>query len=123
MKYLLDSCVLLWALGGNIKKLGKFADIIVNTDNIIYVSIASYWEIAIKQSLGKIQFDGELVSFIEQSGFELLSIETRHIDYVKQLPLIHSDPFDRLLIAQSRVDKMELLTADDKVKQYFDLAV
>lgn len=118
MKYLLDTCVLLWALEDNRKKLGAFASIISNPKNLIFVSIASYWEIVIKQALGRIILDGDLPSAIEGSGFLWLDIKTLHIDHLRKLPLIHHDPFDRLLISQSTVEKLKLLTTDTKVMQY-----
>lgn len=118
MKYLLDTCVLLWALEGDKKKLGKLTQIITDPKTIIYVSIASYWEIVIKRSLGRISIKGNLSESIEESGFMWLNIGTHHIDYLDNLPLIHNDPFDRLLIAQSKCEKIKLLTTDDKVLQY-----
>lgn len=118
MKCLLDTCILLWALEGNTTKLGDFTKIIINPESLVYVSIASYWEIAIKQNLGRIKFKENLRNAIQQSGFIWLNIEVRHIDFLKDLPLIHNDPFDRILIAQARVDQMQLLTCDEKVLKY-----
>ena len=78
MKYLLDTCVLLWALEGNLRKLGKFADIINDDKNIVYVSIASYWEILIKKSIGKIEVEDDLKAAINDSGFLWLDIKLYH---------------------------------------------
>ena len=118
MKYLIDTCVLLWVLSGDTKKLGGFIDIIMDPENQIYVSIASYWEIAIKHGIGRISIDGDVKQSVIDSGFSWLGIELRHIDSLKTLPYIHSDPFDRLLVAQSKVDNMKLITTDSKVLEY-----
>ena len=120
MKCLLDTCILLWVLEDNTSKLKDFSPIIMNPQNQMFVSIASYWEIAVKRELGRISFksDVDLATLINESGFLWLSIETRHIDELHTLPLIHHDPFDRLLLAQSKVDGLELLTTDEKILSY-----
>ena len=118
MKYLLDTCVLLWALEGNLRKLGKFADIINDDKNIVYVSIASYWEILIKKSIGKIEVEDDLKAAINDSGFLWLDIKLYHIDYINKLPNLHFDPFDRLLIAQSFTEDLKFLTKDEKILKY-----
>lgn len=87
----------------------------------MYVSVASLWEIAIKQSLGKLDIGltvQELAQKCEEVGISLLSIEARHLDKIKELPQIHSDPFDRLIIAQAVTEGMELVTKDEKIAQY-----
>lgn len=120
MKYILDTCVLLWALEDNESKLHSFKEIILDNRNIIFVSIASYWEIVIKESIGRIKVDNNISEAIVESGFTWLNIKTNHIDYIRNLPLIHNDLFDRLLIAQSRIENMKLLTADSKILKYYD---
>ena len=120
MKYLLDTCVLLWALEGNLKKLKHFASDIQNPESFVFVSLASYWEMTIKRSLGRVNFEGSLSQAVEESGFIWLNIETHHIDYLPLLPSIHQDPFDRLLIAQAKVDKLTMLTSDEKILRYFE---
>lgn len=118
MKYLIDTCVLIWSLEGNEKKLDNFINIIINPKNSIFVSIASYWEIEIKRTLGRIQVPDNLSEVIEESGFIWLDIKIRHIKYLRNLPIIHNDPFDRLLIAQAKIDKLKILTTDTKILQY-----
>jgi PIN domain nuclease of toxin-antitoxin system len=120
MKYLLDTCILLFALEGNRKKLGPFADLIENSCYPLFVSTVSYWEIMIKKSLGRIQINGDLKEYMQESGFLWLSLELRHIDFLQSLPSIHQDPFDRILVAQSKVDKLKILTIDEKILSYFD---
>ena len=118
MNYLLDTCVLLWALEGNSAKLGEFANLIQNEDNHIVVSVVSYWEIVIKQALGKLDIRDDLLKAINDLGFSWMNIELKHIEQLKTLPFIHHDPFDRLLISQSLSESIRLLTHDQKVTQY-----
>lgn len=119
MKYLLDTCVLLWALSNDKKKLTSFNDILLNHRNFIAVSVVTYWEIVIKKSLGKLDAPDNIVSVVEESGFAWINLETKHIAQLAHLPLTHSNPFDRLLIAQAKEDGFNLLTADPQVLQYF----
>lgn len=116
--FLLDTCVLLWTLQGNMEKIKKFIPILSNEKNIIYVSVASYWEIMIKKSLGRIEVEDNLASAIEESGFLWLNIKLPHIDHIATLPKIHNDPFDRLLIAQALCEDMEIITTDDAILDY-----
>ena len=94
---------------------------IYNLDNMIYVSIASIWEVAIKLSTGKLSLEGGLESFIEaiyKNDFDLLEISLNHVKAVKDLPFIHRDPFDRILIAQAIVEDMAIMTIDENVLKY-----
>lgn len=119
-RYLLDSCVLLWVLRGNREILGEFIPIIENDKNIIFVSIASYWEIMLKKSLGRIEIHDNLASATEESGFIWLDIKLHHIDYIDKLPDLHKDPFDRLLISQAKTDNLTFLTTDKKLIEYMN---
>lgn len=118
MRYLLDTCTLLWALENNTKKLGKSLDIILNNHNYIAVSVVSYWEIAIKKALGKLNSPNNLIETVEESGFIWINLEPNHIKQLEMLPNLHHDPFDRLLIAQAMSDNFQLLTSDEKILQY-----
>jgi len=90
----------------------------------VFVSSASIWEVAIKARLGKIQADPrELFEQIEANGFRELPILSRHTLLVADLPMHHSDPFDRLLIAQAISEPLHLLTADAQLKQYSELVI
>ncbi len=120
MNYLLDTCVLLWALEDNRAKLGDLQEILINPRNYIAVSVISYWEIAIKKSLGKLKAPAGLVEVVEESGFTWINLETSHIEELEKLPQLHNDPFDRLLIAQAKAEEMLLLTTDQEVQSYFN---
>jgi PIN domain nuclease of toxin-antitoxin system len=121
MKFLLDTHLLLWA-AGQPERLSKSArELIENPDNALYFSAASIWEIAIKSSLGREDFkaDARLIRRgLIDNGYREISISSEHAAGVQSLPLVHKDPFDRLLIAQSLVEGMPLITVDPILSQY-----
>jgi PIN domain nuclease of toxin-antitoxin system len=118
MRLLLDTHVFLWVLAGS-RQLKAPARQLLDAAEVVYVSSASIWEVAIKARLGKIDADPVAIArAIEPSGFEELPITSLHAAGVVDLPNLHQDPFDRLLIAQSLQEPLRLLTADDIVAQY-----
>lgn len=118
MNYLLDTHVLLWWLTepNNLSK--KAQEIIMNKDNIIYVSSASVWEMAIKKSIGKLKLPHNLLSTITSEAFKFLPISPEEALGVADLALLHSDPFDRLLIMQAKLHDLILITNDTKITEY-----
>jgi PIN domain nuclease of toxin-antitoxin system len=121
MNYLLDTHLLIWAASNSQQLPKAAADIIINQDNSLWVSVASFWEIAIKRSkLGpEFPFEvGQLRAGLFSNGYEELAIETRHVLIVQDLPRLHTDPFDRLFVAQATAEGMTLLTADRALAQY-----
>jgi PIN domain nuclease of toxin-antitoxin system len=121
MRMLLDTHVFLWAITGN-ALLKSPARRSMERAEQIYVSAASIWEIAIKVRLGKIDVEAEdLVGSIGASGFVELPVRAAHASGVAKLPLHHTDPFDRLLIAQAMAEPLRLLTADAKLARYSEL--
>ena len=123
MRLLLDTHVFLWALAGS-PLLTDSARRIIEAADEVYVSAVSIWEIAIKAWLGRIDADaGELAAAIEPSGFLELPIRVEHAVGVAALELHHSDPFDRLLIAQALAEPLKLLTADATLMRDSDLVV
>ena len=101
MRLLLDTHVFLWAVTANRRLKPSTRDFLSRAD-AVFVSAASIWEIAIKARLGKIEADAAfLVDAIESSGFQELPVSAHHAAAVAKLPLHHSDPFDRLLLAQA----------------------
>jgi PIN domain nuclease of toxin-antitoxin system len=123
MRVLLDTHVFLWAAAGS-ALLKTPARRMIESADVVYVSAASIWEVAIKARLGKIEADpSELADAIEASGFVELPVTARHAAGVAQLELHHSDPFDRLLIAQALAEPLKLLTADELLTRYTDLVV
>jgi PIN domain nuclease of toxin-antitoxin system len=119
MRVLLDTHLLLWALSSP-EKLSKRARQRIDSSEI-YVSAASIWEISIKSALVKLKADpDEILGGIEAAGFNHLPIIGGHAAKVVELPPIHKDPFDRLLVAQARFEPMILLTDDAVLGGYGD---
>jgi len=121
MNYLLDTHTLIWFLNGD-KRISKTAQsLIENTNNKIFVSIGSLWEIAIKVSLKKLEFDGtipEIIDLVEQNSFELVPISQAHIAELEGLPFVHRDPFDRMLVVQAMVENLTIVTKDENIPLY-----
>ena len=112
MRLLLDTHIFLWAVQGNASLKPRVRRMMEEAEQI-YVSAASIWEIAIKARLGKIEASAvDLVEAIEESGFLELPVRALHAVRVAELPLHHTDPFDRLLVAQVSQAGLQLLTAD-----------
>lgn len=121
MKYLLDTHIVIW-LAREPNKLSKtVADILENTENTIYFSTVNLWEIALKTNLKKDGFKFDTVKLYQrllENGFLELGIDHKYTKILEDLPIIHKDPFDRMLIAQSMIDDLCLITNDDKIVQY-----
>jgi PIN domain nuclease of toxin-antitoxin system len=119
MRVLLDTHALLWWLADE-PALGEKARIqIAEPDNVILVSAASLWEIAIKQGLGKVEADiAEIEKAIAVQGMVRLGIDADHLLELVSLPPLHRDPFDRMLIAQARAEDIPLMTADAHIAGY-----
>ena len=120
MRVLLDTHILLWCLQGSRKLPTKVVDIVQSAEEV-YASVASLWEIAIKLSLGKLEMEidfAELDKAIVGSGYEHLPVEAAHTVQLVELPHLHRDPFDRMLIAQSIVEPLRLITSDPQVARY-----
>ena len=121
MKLLLDTHVILWAAGIPEKLSVKARKMINDNDNSLYFSPASIWEIVIKRGLGRKDFKADpfrLRKMLLSQGYHELSITSEHVLKVESLAGLHKDPFDRILLAQARVEGMFLLTADSDIMQY-----
>lgn len=121
MKLLLDTHLLLWAAGEPEKLPPEAVAAIENPDNELLFSAASLWEVSIKRGLGRADFTVDprlLRRGLIDNGYIELPIGGEHAVAVDSLPAIHKDPFDRILVAQSIVEGITLLTADDLVAQY-----
>lgn len=119
MRYLLDTHVFLWSIEGSPKLKPDTRNIVRDKSNIVFLSIISTWEIAIKVMLKKLQLDIPVTKIFEDLEFELLPIKLDHVLALLKLPPIHKDPFDRMLVAQAKSEKLMLLSNDPQVKQYF----
>jgi PIN domain nuclease of toxin-antitoxin system len=120
---LLDTHIFYWSFYERDRLAEKALELIEGAE-AIFISSASIWEIAIKVRLGKIKADPlELIEHIEESGFQELPVWSRHAIIGADLPMHHTDPFDRLLIAQAISEPLHLLTADAQLKQYSELVI
>lgn len=121
MKLLLDTHLLLWAAGqpGRLSKEAR--DLIDNPENELLFSAANLWEVVIKGSLGRADFQVEPHLFrrgLLDNGYGELPIMSAHVVVINSLPPIHKDPFDRVLLAQATVEGITLLTTDSLLAQY-----
>ena len=121
MNYLIDTHIFLWYIEENTNISPFVASEIKNLDNTIFISKGSLWEIVIKSSLGKLDLRkpiNDLENFIFTNKFTLLDIDFSHLSVLHELPFIHRDPFDRLIISQAIAEKLTLISDDTQVKKY-----
>ena len=121
MKLLLDTHIVLWAAGQPEKLSESARTLLTTSENVLFFSAASIWEIVIKRGLGREDFKVDprrLRNMLIMHGYTELSVTAEHALTVETLPLLHKDPFDRLLLAQARTEGMQLLTVDASVIQY-----
>ncbi len=118
MNLLIDTHILIWSLENNRLLGDKARDAIINGNNLVFVSSASVWEIAIKKALGKLIVPDNVLEEISLHRFTILDINAEHAGLAGSLPLIHKDPFDRMLIAQAKIEKFTLISDDPLIKKY-----
>jgi PIN domain nuclease of toxin-antitoxin system len=118
MHVLVDTQALLWFEAGD-RRLSSIAkSAISDRDNIKSVSMASLWEIAIKLSIGKLELDVTFDDILSLSGYQHLAVESAHLRVVRNLPLHHRDPFDRLIIAQASHLHLPIVSSDEQFDSY-----
>ncbi|MBQ7219692.1 MAG: type II toxin-antitoxin system VapC family toxin [Synergistaceae bacterium] len=120
MNYMLDSCAFIWYIETS-DRLPEEIRELIDTEEHMYVSIATFWEIAIKQSTGKLDLEitmSELEAKCAENKIAILPLELPYFERIKKLPLIHRDPFDRVIIATAIEEKLTLITNDGKIAQY-----
>ena len=122
MRLLLDTHTFLWWVSNDPTLSSAARTAISNERNECFLSIASCWEMAIKTSIGKLRLTTTVERFIPEelanNDIKLLSVDFKHVAKVENLPFLHRDPFDRLLVAQALVEKMTFITADDIISDY-----
>lgn len=122
MKYLLDTHAFLWFVSDDSRLSPRARSIIKDRNQEVYFSAASAWEMSIKIRLGRLTIEEELEPFIvkqlAENNFSMLSITVLHSLYTSKLPEIHKDPFDRMIIAQSKLENMSLISKDKNIKKY-----
>ncbi len=116
--YLVDAHVLLWAADRS-DLLSETARAILNRpDNLILVSAATLWELVIKCNVGKLALPDDFFETIQTCGYQILPLLPSHLDAYRHLPLHHRDPFDRILVAQARIEGLIVLSGDSAFKDY-----
>jgi PIN domain nuclease of toxin-antitoxin system len=122
MRVLVDTHTFLWALLKNHRLSATAKQILTSKEHELYFSLVSLWEIAVKMKIRKLNTVGSSVTYIRDEmaeyGMELLPIRYEHILELERLPLHHSEPFDRLLIAQAVAESLPILTHDEKFPLY-----
>lgn len=119
--YLLDTNALLFFLYDSEKLSKRASDVIYHSEEKISVSIVSMWEIAIKSSIGKLKIKSsisKIAETCEKERFDILSIKPFHLDEIGRLPVIHGDPFDRLIISQAAAENLVIITKDRMIPLY-----
>ena len=120
MRILLDTHIALWAVTGSRRLKRKARDLILEADGL-HVSAATLWEIAIKHALGRGDMpvsSAQALQAFRDAGYALLAVKPQHAVRVEGLPSVHSDPFDRLLVAQAQFEPLTRLTSDSLLGQY-----
>jgi PIN domain nuclease of toxin-antitoxin system len=120
-RFLLDTHLLLWAAGEPHKLGHRATEILENVSHEVVFSAASIWEVAIKSALNRADFvaDAEILAReLRRHGFVELPVRAVHAARVGALPALHADPFDRILVAQARLERLTLLTHDRRVAAY-----
>lgn len=121
MELLLDTHSFIWFLNGDEQLPQNLKNIIADTSNKCFLSVASLWEIAIKSSLGKLELNGDfkqLSGFLTENDIEILPITFEHLQRLVQLPFHHRDPFDRIIIAQVLTERLSVATRDEAFPGY-----
>ncbi len=122
MKYLLDTHTFLWWITDDTSLLDKAKKIITNVDSTLFLSAASGWEIAIKARLGKITLPDDITTFIYEqisiNAINELPIRINHTLQTYLLPEHHRDPFDRILVSQSLLEMLPIITGDSLISKY-----
>ncbi|EFE77201.1 type II toxin-antitoxin system VapC family toxin [Streptomyces filamentosus] len=117
MRLLLDTHVILWWLADSDELSDQVKDLL-DTEPSVHISAVSAWEIAIKQSLGKLDGPDDLAERVRDSQFTALPITAGHGVRAGRLPALHHDPFDRILVAQAQTEGMTIVTRDKWIPQY-----
>jgi PIN domain nuclease of toxin-antitoxin system len=118
MNLLLDTHVLLWALSNHPRLSKRVREVIEDGHNLVFVSAATAWEIAIKKALGKLKAPDNYLEALARYRFTPLDITSEHALAAEHLPPHHGDPFDRFLVAQAILEKLTIVTHDERISAY-----
>ena len=117
-KFLIDTHIWIWSMEKKKRLSENIFKLLNNPQNSIYISVATIWEMTIKAGRKKLKIPNNIEYVIKSAGFNILPIQLDHILRIKSLPAYHSDPFDRILIAQSQVENLTFITSDQKIWKY-----
>jgi len=121
MRYLLDTHAIIWMIEDSPNLPFTIREAIRNPENQVAICSISLWEIAIKMNIGKLtlrlEFD-ELVKVLRSGDFDFLQVEDKYLSGLSTLPLLHKDPFDRLLVSTALAEEMTLITIDENIQKY-----
>lgn len=117
MKLLIDTHAAIWWLAGDERLSATARKAIATADREAVVSVASVWEASIKRTAGRLQ-GPDLAAAVSTAGLPFLGIDERHAKLAGELPLLHRDPFDRMLVAQANVEQIAIVTADEQISRY-----
>lgn len=122
MRLLLDTHTFLWWTSSSTRLSPRARTLVADPGNTIYVSAATSWEIAIKFDLHRLSLPEAPAKFVphqlSKHGFTGLAVEHAHALHVSSLPALHTDPFDRLLVAQAQTERLRIVTVDPRIRQY-----
>ena len=121
--YLLDTCAFIWTVKKEAKMSSAALDVLKGYEDV-YISQATLWEIAIKQTTGKIDLKHssfELEELCKDGDIVILTLKAEYFERIKQLPLIHRDPFDRIIMATAIEEDLTLITNDSNIMKYKDV--
>jgi PIN domain nuclease of toxin-antitoxin system len=121
MKYLLDTHTVIWHFDDSVKLSQKAIEITDNPESRLYICSVSLWEIAIKINLGKLNLNftfDKLLTAVKESDVDILQIEDEHLRKLPELPYIHKDPFDRLIMATALAEDLTIVTIDENIQKY-----
>ena len=118
MRLLLDTNAFIWALDDLNGLAPSARALLADEDNALFVSMASLWEIAIKVATGKLTAGLDWETYLPKMGADLLPINMEHAREASRLPYLHRDPFDRMLIAQAKVENLTIVTRDRRFAEY-----
>ncbi len=117
MKLLIDTHAIIWWLAGDKRLSGAARTAIAAADRDAVVSVASVWEASIKRTAGRLG-GPDLAAAVSAAGLPFLRIDEHHAKLAGELPLVHRDPFDRMLVAQASVEHIAIVTADERIPRY-----
>jgi len=129
MRLLLDTHIILWAIVADPKMPERARELIEDETNQIVVSAASIWEISVKYALGRrgpnaMPISGpQALAHVRSAEYELIGVTADHAVAVQDLPRLHADPFDRMIVAQALVEPLRLITHDETVARYSDTII